>query len=57
MTEPINLAKSELVMIETTADITEEATEEIASPKRKRKKTKATPASEPEALMQVETQK
>ena len=57
VTEPINLAKSELVMIETTADITEEATEEIASPKRKRKKTKATPASEPEALMQVETQK
>lgn len=57
MTDSIHPAKSELVMIETKVDIVEETNEEMVLPKRKRKKTKATPDSEPEALMQVETQK
>lgn len=53
-----DLQKSGLVMIETTADNVEETTEEeIALPKRKRKRSKAAPTSESEALMQVETQK
>jgi ribonuclease E len=52
-----NLQKSGLVMIETTADKVEETTVEVTLPKRKRKRSKAAPASESEALMQVETQK
>ena len=56
-TDLIDLKKSGLVMIETTADKVEETTEEVTLPKRKRKRTKADPASETETLMQVETQK
>lgn len=56
--DPANLKKSGLVMIETTAEGAEEATEEeVTMPKRKRKRSKAAPASESETLMQVETQK
>ncbi len=57
MTDSIHSAKSELVMIETKVDIVEETNEEMVLPKRKRKKTKTTLDSEPEALLQVETQK
>lgn len=56
-TDTENLQKSGLVMIETTADKVEETTEEVALPKRKRKRSKAAPTSESEALMQIETQK
>ena len=52
-----SLQKSGLVMIETTEDNIEETTDEVALPKRKRKRSNATPTSEPETLMQIETQK
>ncbi|MDP1559714.1 MAG: Rne/Rng family ribonuclease [Nitrosomonas sp.] len=53
----IDLDASGLVMIETAHEKVEESAEDLIIPKRKRTKTKTPPTTEPETLMQVETQK
>lgn len=53
----INLVDSGLVMIETDANISEPSAEDLPTPKRKRRKTKAPVTAEPETLLQIETEK
>ena len=53
----INLVDSGLVMIETEANTTEESAEDSTIPKRKRRKVKTPVTTEPETLLQIETEK